>query len=192
MAKKTTKWEKLLQTSIQDFNKMTEPELRSVVRQLNRIANQRLRRAVAKGISTPATAAAQRGGGTFTTRNKNLNELRAEYRRVANFLTSRTSTIKGFNQVKKETAETLKKSGVDIDPNDLDETMRIYEQLKEQNPWIQSKGYKYAVFQEIDAIDDDLDIEEKILKMQDQLNEMYEEVNDRDAAFRSNVSKYFE
>ena len=191
MAKKLTKWEKLLQTSVKDFNKMTEPELRSIVRQLNRIANQRLRRLKAKGVSTPATAAAERSGGTFTTRGKNLNELRAEYRRVANFLTSRTSTIKGFNEVKKETAETLKNSGVDINPDDLDETMRIYEQLKEQNPWIQSRGYKYAVFQEIDDIDDDIDIEEKILKMQEQLDEIYEEVNDRDAAFELSVSKYF-
>ncbi len=191
MAKKRSKWENLLQTSIKDFNKMTEPELRSVVKQLNRIANQRLRRAKAKGISTPATAAAQRSGGTFTTRNKNLNELRAEYRRVANFLTSRTSTIKGFNEVKKETAETLKNSGVDIDPNDLDETMRIYEQLKEQNPWIQNRGYKYVVFQEIDAMDDKIDIEDKILKMQKELDEVYKEAMENDENFDKGVSKYF-
>lgn len=188
---KKTKWEELIDVSIKDFNKMTEPEMRTVVKSLNRIANQRLRRAAAKGIKTPATEGVKRSGGVFTTRNKNLNELRAEYRRVSNFLTSKTSTIKGFKQVKKETAESLKKVGVDIDPDTLDDTMMIYEQLKERNPWIQARGFKYAVFQEIDNIDDEIDIEDKILQLQEELNDIYERSIDENDGFDKGVSDYF-
>lgn len=190
MSVKKTKWEKLLEISIKDFNKMTEPELRRTVRSLNRIANQRLRRANAAGVKTPATEGARRSGGVFTTRNKNLNELRAEFRRVSNFLTSKTSTIKGFKQVKKETVQSLKERGVDIDAETLDETLSVYEELKEKNPWIQSRGFKYTVFQEIDDVDDDIDIEEKILMMQEMLDDIYERSLDDDE-FDNGVSDYF-
>ena len=186
------KWEKLMDIGIEDFNKLTEPELREVVRKLNRTANQRLRRAEALGMETPATSAVKRSGGTFTTRGKNLNQLRAEYRRVTDFLTAKTSTVRGFEQVKKETAESLKRSGVDIDPSKLDDTMRIYERLKERNPWIQARGFKYAVFQEIDKLSEDLDPEEKILEMQEQLDLLYEGAIENDESFDAGVSGYFE
>ena len=186
-----TKWEKLMDIGIEDFNRLKEPELRQVVRQLNRTANQRLRRAEARGMETPATAAVKRSGGTFTTRGKNLNQLRAEFRRVTDFLQSKTSTYKGFQQVKKETAASLEKQGVEIDPAKLDETMRVYERLKESNPWIQARGFKYATFQEIDKMPDDMSIEDKISAMQEQLDQLYEQAVENEAEFETGVSGFF-
>lgn len=186
-----TKWEKLMDIGIEDFNKMKEPELRQVVRQLNRTANQRLRRAEARGMETPATAAVKRSGGTFTTRGKNLNQLRAEFRRVSDFLQAKTSTYRGFEQVKKETAESLQKSGVEIDPKKLDETMRVYEKLKERNPWIQARGFKYAAFQEIDKMSDDMSVDDKVAAMQEQLDQLYEEAVENGSDFETGVSGFF-
>ena len=186
-----TKFEKLMDIDNAAFNRLTEPELRKIVRELNRTANQRLRRMEARGFDTGATKKAKNVSKRFTTRGKGLNELRAEFMRVSNFLRSRTSTYRGLLEVRKETAATLKRMGVEIDPKNLESVLRIYEKLKERSPWLQLRGIKYQVFQQIDKIDSDLDMDEKLEEMQHQLEDLYEEARNNDTAFDAGVSGYF-
>lgn len=83
------------------ISRMSEPELRKVVTRLASAANKRIARIEAKGITTPATRGAEKSGGRFTSKGKDLNELRAEYIRVKSFLGEETSTISGYKKFAK-------------------------------------------------------------------------------------------
>lgn len=89
-------------------NKMNTITLRAVVQKMASAANKRVKRIKSKGISTPATREAERVG-KFSTKGKNINELRAEYKRIKAFLKSPSSTIKGYKKQSKRFAEKLNK-----------------------------------------------------------------------------------
>lgn len=91
------------------INKMDESTLRAVVTRLSSAANKRIQRIEDKGITTPATREAERGGGRFSAKGKNLNQLRSEYKRVKSFLKSETSTLKGYKDFAKRFEEKLQK-----------------------------------------------------------------------------------
>lgn len=92
------------------IEKMSQKDLARVVTRLSSAANKRVRRIEAKGISTPATRQAERSGGKFSAKGKNLNELRSEYKRVKTFLKSETSTLTGYKKFSKRFEQKLQKT----------------------------------------------------------------------------------
>lgn len=91
------------------ISKMDAATLGKVVTRLSSAANKRARRIVAKGISTPATRQMERSGGKFSSKGKDINELRTEYKRVKSFLKSETSTIKGYTKFAERFEKKLQK-----------------------------------------------------------------------------------
>ena len=91
----------LLNLSSVEISKLKKPQLRKIVQTLASTSNKRLKRLQQKGISTPASRYVNKSG-KFSTKGKNINQLRAEYIRAKNFLQSKTSTLKGYKQFKKE------------------------------------------------------------------------------------------
>lgn len=108
----------LLNLDIMDFNTMTEKEMRKVVSRLRDAANKKVKRLEKTGIDTPALRQVQRSGGLFSTKGKTLNELRAEHARIRSFMTAKTSTKTGYEQVRNETLEGLKNEGVNLEYDD--------------------------------------------------------------------------
>lgn len=89
-------------------------ELRKVVADATRIANQRLRRLMQKGYSEESGAymsAVRHGHERFTTRGKKDAALRNEFQEVRRFLEMETSTVTGFRAVKKRAYSALGISG---------------------------------------------------------------------------------
>lgn len=119
--------EDLLNMDYDAFSTLTAPELRQVVSRLADTANKRLKR-FGKTV-TPATLQAKRGGGRFSTKGKNIAQLRAEYARVRAFLQNPTSTKKGYEKLK----EDLKKQGINL--GGYSEVFwRLYHNLEEVDP----------------------------------------------------------
>lgn len=98
---------------------MNTGDLRKITLQAASAANKRYRRLSTSDIGhySPAVKAAQKGGGAkidtppFSTKGKNLNQLRNEFKRIRQFMTDKTSTTRGFNKYK---AETYKRLGGDF------------------------------------------------------------------------------
>ena len=72
------------------------------------MANKRLRRLEAKGLtSSPAYKMwLESGGQKFSVKGKSYNELQAELARVNHFIDAKTSTIRGLNKVLRDMAKT--------------------------------------------------------------------------------------
>ena len=84
-----------------------KPELRKEISRKASLANKRLKRLENNGLTdSPAYKKFLEGGGTkFSIRGKTGSELTKELIKINNFIEMKTSTIKGLNQVLKDTAE---------------------------------------------------------------------------------------
>lgn len=149
-----TQTSKLLEMDVADFNRMKKSELKQAVRTLAYSANRRLREFAEAGEESPATRYAEESGGFFTGRGKDtVNELRTEFMRAKGYLTAKTSTLEGWTETRSQTVESLQESGVknieDLTDEQYDIMWKAYERLKENNPEIASKQFKYSVLNEI-------------------------------------------
>lgn len=92
----------LLDMSIGEFSQLNKTQLRQVVSRLSDTANKRMQSLQKTEVLSKALRDAEKSGGKFSTRGKGLDELRAEYMRVRDFLNDRSSTVRGAKAVEKE------------------------------------------------------------------------------------------
>ena len=165
----------LLNLSSVEISKLKKPQLRKIVQTLASTSNKRLKRLQQKDISTPASRYANKIG-KFSTKGKNINQLRAEYIRAKNFLQSKTSTLRGYKQFKKEVQKNLAEKGINISLDNLEPIFNIYEKLKDINPSVAEKNLKYITLQEISEELKDGQTEDEILsRINDNLSQLYEQ-----------------
>lgn len=177
----------ILNMDISKFNSLNQSDLKKVVGRLVSAGNKRLRTFERMGESSPATRYVMRSGGVFSTKGKNINELRAEYARAKGFLQSKTGSQKGWKKVKKETSDALKKQGVNVTPEQLTKVLETYEDLKEIDPSVTNKNMKYKVLNEISEMVDDYDVNNIIEIMRNRMTEIYEGTDE----INNGVSEFF-
>lgn len=167
----------ILNMDINTFNKLNTSDLRKVVGRLVSAGNKRLRSFERAGESSPATRYVAKSGGMFSTKGKDLNELRAEYTRAKNFMQSKTGTRKGWKQIKKETIAGLKKHGVEMTVSQFNDVWKAYEDLKELSPEVANRGLKYSVLKDVaDMVTDtDKSADEIATSLHENLSKIYEE-----------------
>lgn len=139
----------ILSMTPQELNSMDISDLRRTVGRLVSAGNKRVRRFTNKGESSPAVDKLMRSGGLLSTAGKNINQLRMEFARARNFLTSEVSTRRGWARVQKQTINALQKNGVNIDKKDFNVFWKAYENVKEKNPEIANKALKYSAMKEV-------------------------------------------
>lgn len=126
----------VLENTPADISTLLERELRSRVRVLADVANKRIKRyesAMAAGrkpIFSYAYHGVQESGGKFSTAGKDINQLRAEYKRAYSYLTAETSTQEGARRVDKRVRERI---GVGKD-FDLSDFWKKYEHINRNYP----------------------------------------------------------
>lgn len=169
------------------FQKLNRSELAGVVRTLADVGNKRRQRLEKRGILSPANFNRETGEviQRFSTKGKSLNALRAELTRVRNFLTAKTSTVKGVEEWKKKSMTMLEGYGVQLDEETFDTVWKTYERLKEVDKSVAEKGLKYRIVDEIRmeikkrGLTDDTatrdDYRDIALKMQQRVRSIYEE-----------------
>lgn len=131
------------------FNKLNLGDLRKVVGRLVSAGNKRIRSFEKSGAFSPAYRQVTRSGGAFSTKGKNLNQLRAEYVRAKSFLTAKSGSKREWEKIKHKEINTLRKMGIDINEQTFDKFWKTYERLKESSPEVGEKKFKYEVLKEI-------------------------------------------
>lgn len=88
----------ILTMSNREFNKLSYEELKPIVQKLNKVANDRMYKIKKAEVFSPSVEGRQ----NFRLGNvKNLNQLRAQYREVSDFISLKTSTVKGSRKFMK-------------------------------------------------------------------------------------------
>lgn len=128
VAVKATSYSKYIDDDF-DFQKLNKKELSKIVQQLSRTVNRRFVSLEKQGGISPAYKSLQKSGGRITTKGKDINELRHEYVRAKNFLSLKTSSLKGFKQVNLELANRLGFSK--LSQSQIDRLWEAYNKLDE-------------------------------------------------------------
>lgn len=176
---------------------LSEQEMRKATKILVDVAAKRVKRLeqqIPKLGASPALATVDRGG-KFTTKGKNLNQLRQEFMRVKSFLKNYESTVKGFKKIKKQTIEKLKKAGVIISPENESRMWNIYRKYAElDNRMNGDKDFKYKILREIaeyieDGLGDDTITEKLEAKYHADYEAYMQEIEESRADF--STSQFF-
>ncbi len=140
----------ILNMSVDQIMKLNTKDLRQAVRQLSKTANSRVTYADKTGATSPLLSEV-REAGKFSTKGKNLNQLRNEFKRAKSFLESPLSTVKGIDKWKQNVIESLEeKAGVQgVTPENFDKFWKVYEKLKKKDPTVENNTMKYKVFSNI-------------------------------------------
>lgn len=135
----------LLNISLREFAGLTKTQLRQVVSRIADTANKRLARVLGSKYESLAARQAMESGGKFSTRGKDLEELRAEYMRVRDFLKSPTSTIKGARAAENEAIQTMKDIyGDDLTGVDIRSLIDNYYKLQDYDEEYQAQKLRYG------------------------------------------------
>lgn len=164
MAKYTSK--SALQLTGSDIRGMSRSELAGAVSVMASAANKRIVRLEQAGQPIQDT------WKKFSVAGKSRAELMREFTRVKNFMTGETTSLSGQAKVRKEVAkrlsETMERKPGETDrkfnqrvkqetknmtdflnnKNRYDKFWRSYEMLKEKNPQVANKQYKYKILAE--------------------------------------------
>lgn len=146
---KGMRWTDIVRLDPDIVNRFDEGAYKVAVQRLAKNANRRVNEFRALNIESPATKWVKRSGGDFSAKGKKLNQLRSEFARARDYLTSQTATVKGYRALQGEIETKLLKVGVEITERDYEKFWRAYEKLKEIDPAVKEKSLKYKVLKYI-------------------------------------------
>lgn len=190
--------QELLDIDFSDFIGYDYKQMKNVVQRLASTANKRIKAFIDKDMkSSPALYNLWEKGTydwdiasannvmlaqlKFSTKGKDLNALRKEYKSLKQFLSAKTSTVKGWQGVQKQTINTMQsKHGITITPEQFDSLWKVYEKLKKTQSFLGLPQYKYETIKMIQTeLNASTDIEDVIVKAMSRVNEIYDSVQDR-------------
>ena len=93
---------------------LSEDKQRAIAKQLGTAANRRIKAMERKAENSPALRGVMDSGGKFTFKGKSYQDAQNDTARALQFLKHRTSTLKGWNEVKSETIDTIEKLGFSL------------------------------------------------------------------------------
>ena len=90
-----------------ELNTLSESDMKTITSRLVSASNKRIKRLVKakRGTSSFAYQTIEERGRKFSVRGKNVNQVRQEFKLAKNFLSMKTSTVKGWNKYRKEMEE---------------------------------------------------------------------------------------
>lgn len=182
----------LLNMSSGEVSKLTRSQLAQVVSRVASAANKRLKGIKESGKVTPAYNKVMESGGKFSTRGKNLNQLRSELLRAKKYMESASSTIKQYESLLARTAKNLAGAGVtNATPQTIEKLLKIYGKIYQSDPQARVRSMKYEIQRTIGdemLVNPYMSIDEITAKVSSQLTAIYE----ANEAINNDVSEWFE
>ena len=187
--------DEILNMDYKKLNKLNKSDMQKITGRLVSAGNKRLRRFIESEDISPAVrhilSAGQKGYDAknkkkadfqkdyektkFSTKNKSLQELKEEFKRIKNFMQNETGTRKGWEDVKDRTIDTLEKHGIYIDKKDFNKFWEVYEKFSELDPSVENYAFKYEVLEEIkERLNEYGSIDELAISLSENLSKTYE------------------
>lgn len=143
--------DQILKMPLNELKELTDSELRVVVGRGVSAGNKRLRRYQAKKGILPGDEGTKYSDVAFSTVGKDRQELLEEFKRIKNYMSSKTQSLSGQAELKREAIRTIAYSDLNIDLKNVnyDRFWQAYEKLKELKPEIADKNFKYEVLEKL-------------------------------------------
>lgn len=179
----------------EEFNKLNLSDMRKVVSRLVSAGNKRIRRLEKADLHPTVLDSLAKSGGKFSTKGKNLNQLRAEFVRAKQFLSKETSSVTGYKKVLKEISKKYAEKGIKISAKGIEKMWSIYARLKDLNPTIAGKNMKYSVLNEISnyiTTKPGVTVDDAINALKNITQQTYEKMEDERNRGEGGISGFFE
>jgi len=186
-------YKQYMSMSAREVASMTEKEMRAAVRSMQKVVGSRMSR-LEKGGYQSRAARYMNERGKISTRGKDLNQLRAEFKQAKTFLQARTSTVTGVKRVMSEYAQGLQDAGISVTKGQAAQIFQAIDQIKASDPKAAGKGMKYALARAMAMdVEDGKTAEDYAMEFGEKLDEIYQEQAAAEQEFLSGgVSGYFE
>ena len=136
----------IMNIDLDTFNSLGERELKQITSRLVSASNKRIRSLESKGINSPSVRAlgSKRAFSVRLPKNSDItqrvNKIRTEFARARKFLSSKTSTIKGYKEYVKETKEQIEReTGRSLSDVDVGKVFEILHKAQ-QSGIVQGRG----------------------------------------------------
>ena len=197
----------VLKTDPDEFDSMSESDVRKLVGRLVSAGNKRMRTFEKRGETSPAYNRAMESGGKFSTAGKSVEELKEEFARARAFLKSESGSIRRWTKTQKIWSEMAEKNlvnrrgepGEEINKEKL--KWELFEKLRKKDPNYTAKKMKYNAIETIEVLIDkytDEGIDPRILKsdyyvskLRKDIYKVYEEQEALNNEFDATVSDFF-
>lgn len=163
-----------LNMGLSDFLSMNQRQLKRAVGSLRDATHKRYKRIKSSIGDTQATRKLEKSGGEISTKGLDLNSLRREFIRAKNFLEMKTSTVSGYKKMETVTLKELEKRGIAMTRDQYKDFWKIYEDVKERDPMVADKQYKYKILDFISSNMEDMSSDDLINNALNKLRESYE------------------
>ena len=185
----------ILDIDLNTFNKLKESDLRAITSRLVSAGNKRIRRLEKHDVNSPALQGLGKEKSFSTKLSKDtskqqrVNKLREEFARARSFLTSETSTIKGYNAFVKKTKERIANelnfNSAQMDKLNVGRLFDLLHKAQQKGlvaSYRGSKGSEQARNIIAEILIDNPNVDENTMFdwLEEQLNEKYEEEESED------------
>lgn len=174
---KSTK--EISESSVSDVNSWDRRTAARAVRRLADTANKRIKSFEEAGIEPPAYLNVMKSGGKFSTKGKDVNQLRSEFIRARNFLNMKTSTKKGYVKVKKDFFDRVNATAaqkISLSDETLNKFWRVYDKTESDVlPFVKGSPQAQKIVFDVFIKDTELTEEELIKKVLKKFDIYYEE-----------------
>ena len=177
--------EQVMNLTWDQINKMKLKELKAATKIVGDVANKRIKRLEKSDyIATNALNAVRDGGGGFSIKGKNMNQLRGELNRARQFINAKTSTVTGAKKVYKAREKALYGTPSQTREEAIKRAQQsskveeVYGKFLQLNPTskntIGSDKVRSAVAEIVDD-NPDMSVDDLLEMMSDRYMELYEE-----------------
>lgn len=186
-------YKQYMNMTAKEIASMTEKEMRAAVRSFQKVVGARMSR-LTKGDYQSQAARYMAERGKISTKGKDLNQLRAEFKRAKTFLQAKTSTVTGVKKVMAEYTRGLQDAGISVTKGQAAQIFQAIDKIKASDPKAAGKGMKYALARAMAMdVEDGKTGEDYALEFGEKLDEIYQEQAAAEQDFLSGgVSGYFE
>lgn len=188
--------QQILNLTQRELERMTEKELRQAVSALRSTSRKRYERLVEADVYSQSAIALHRSsgsGGVFpTVKNMDTITLLNEQKRYKQFLTSKTSTVKGARKTQNKTKNLIEdlSGGKEFTDEEITEIFLMADELKNEMNVLQSSTDRISAISEVYA--PDLSKDEIMTRAREKMVEIYENDNPTIGEFGLYPSKYID
>ena len=188
----------IMDLSWERLNNLTLKEMRQLTGRLVSASNKRIRRlsTAKRGTSSFAYQYIEERGKTFSTRGKDINQLRTEFKTAKQFLSMKTSTIKGWNKYRKEmeqrTGYATSGESVEWSDSTWKKYWKVYRRFSETHGGTYKKGDSDRIQQMLMDIMNSNDKRKSADSFQKMIEEEYTEMYENSFSDTSDITDFFD
>lgn len=188
----------IMDLSWESLNRLSTDEMKQLTNRLVSASNKRIRRLskAKRGTSSFAYQFIEERGRNFSTRGKNRNQIYNEFKTAKQFLSMKTSTVKGWNKyrtdMEKRTGYITENESSNWTDSTWKKYWKVYRRFNELHGGVMRKGDSDRIQQMLTEIFNTTDKRKSADSFQQLIENEYDDMYENDTFRESEIADFFD